>query len=95
MICDTRLSKAVEPFVREKWNGRCMFNSLSSQARGVAIFIKKDNTAEILNQYKDGGGNILALLIKYEGHKILLEVIYGPNKDAPDFYPEQDRNMAT
>ena len=72
--------------VREVWGGHCIFNSFSSQARGVAIFIKKDNPAKIIDKYCDSDGNIIAVAIIYEEKKILLECLYGPNNDTPEFY---------
>ena len=51
--------------------------------------MKKNNTAVILDKYCDNAGNILALLINYEEKRILLECIYGPNTDSPEFYTEK------
>ena len=89
LISDTRVCKSIEQIVREEWGGRCFFNSFSSQARGVAIFMKRNNTATILDKFCDDSGNLLAILINYEGKRILLECIYGPNTDTPDFYSEK------
>ena len=75
--------------VRDEWEGRCVFNSYSSQARGIAIFIKKSNPAVIMDKFSDKEGNILALLLNYEGKRILLESIYGPNQDNPNFFRDE------
>ena len=74
--------------VREDWGGSCVFNSFSSQARGVAIFLKKDSTAKIVDKYTDTDGNILAILIIFQEKRILLQGLYGPNTDSPLFYSE-------
>ena len=87
--CDTRICKSIENIVREEWGGTCIFNSFSSQARGVAIFLKKDCTAKILDKFCDTEGNILAILINYQDKKILMEGLYGPNLDTPSFYSEK------
>ena len=50
--------------------------------------MKKDNTAKILDKFCDDDGNILAILIEFEGKRILMECIYGPNADSPAFYSE-------
>ena len=84
--CDTRICKSIENVVREEWGGHCIFNSFSSQARGVAIFIKRGNPATIIDKFSDSEGNIIAIAIMYEGRKILLECLYGPNQDTPEFY---------
>ena len=51
--------------------------------------MKKNNTATILDKFCDDGGNILAILLNYEGKRILLECIYGPNTDSPEFYSDK------
>ena len=88
LINDTRLGKNTETAVRDEWEGRCIFNSFNSQARGVAIFLKKNNPAKILDSFKDDNGNVLAILIDYEGKRILLQTLYGPNQDSPNFYSD-------
>ena len=88
IACDTRICKSIENLVREEWGGKCVFNSFSSQARGVAIFIKKDFPLTILDEFCDTAGNILAVLFSYEEKRILLEGLYGPNSDEPGFYSD-------
>ena len=75
--------------MQEEWGGKCIFNSFSSQARGVAIFMKKNTTATVLDKFCDSEGNLLAILINYEDRRIMLECIYGPNTDSPEFYSEK------
>ena len=41
VIVDTRICHSIEGTIKEEWGGSVLFNSLTSQARGVAIFIKK------------------------------------------------------
>ena len=89
IACYTRICKSIENVVREEWGGQCIFNSFSSQARGIAIFLKKNNPAKILDKFCDQDGNILAILMLYNDKKILLEGIYGPNDDSPSFYSEK------
>ena len=89
VVSDTRISKEIENEVKEEWSGRCIFNSFSSNSRGVAIFIRKDNTAVIKDTFNDANGNILGILMEYEAKNILLEGLYGPNEDCPNFYSEK------
>ena len=74
--------------MREEWGGICLFNSFSSQARGVAVFIRKNFPVTILDKFCDTGGNVLGVLLSYEDKKILLEGLYGPNTDEPAFYSD-------
>ena len=88
-IFDTRIDKSLENSIREEWGGQCVFNSYSSQSRGVALFLKKGNLAKILDTSCDTEGNILSILMEYENRKILLEGVYGPNEDCPQFYENE------
>ena len=74
--------------IREEWNGVCIFNSFSSQARGVAIFIRRGTPVNITDKFTDDNGNILAVLMDFQAKKILLEGLYGPNTDSPLFYSD-------
>ena len=89
IVTDSRISKNIEQSVSEEWEGKCIFNSFSSQARGIALFIKKNNTSKIEDTFRDENGNILAILLIYEEKRILLEGIYGPNNDSPAFYESE------
>ena len=88
-MVDTRLSKEFENQVRTEWGGQVFFSSFSSQARGVTIFFRKDLPVIILDHFSDQSGNICSILIEFETKKILVEGIYGPNNDSPDFYSEE------
>ena len=88
-MTDSRICKSIEQTIKEEWEGKCIFNSFSSQSRGVAIFLKKDNLAKILDTCQDQNGNILGLLLELEGKRILLEGVYGPNNDSPSFYENE------
>ena len=88
IVCDTRICKTIEDSVREDWNGSCIFNSFSSQSRGVAIFMKKGCTAEIIDDFSDDDGNVLAILVNFQDKRLLIEGIYGPNSDSPAFYSD-------
>ena len=86
IITDTRIAKEVENIIKAEWGGPAYFASFDSQSRGVAIFIKKNLPIRILDNFSDTSGNILAILVEIEGKNILLEGIYGPNRDSPMFY---------
>ena len=88
IVCDTRICKSIENTVREEWGGTCIFNSFSSQARGVAIFLKKDSIAKVVDKFADVDGHILAILVDFQEKRILIEGLYGPNTDSPLFYSE-------
>ena len=88
ILLDTRICPSIENTIREEWGSKCFFSSLNSQSRGVAVFLKKGLNTDILDIKTSPDGNLLALLFEYEGRKILLRGVYGPNEDNPQFYQE-------
>ena len=86
IVCDTRIAKNIENTVKEEWGGPAFFSGFDAQSRGVAIFIKKDLPIKVLDKFSDHEGNLLGILIEYESKILLIEGIYGPNKDSPDFF---------
>ena len=76
--------------MKAEWGGKCYFSSFTSQARGCAIFFRKDFAGEIIEKsiYAHPSGNFLALNFKYQNFTITLGCIYGPNEDNPEFYRE-------
>ena len=93
ILVDTRFSKEIENQVKEEWGSKVYFSSFTSQARGVAIFFKKNICVEVLKEKNDCSGNILSLLLTFDSKKILLTAVYGPNEDSPDFYKERVFNL--
>ena len=88
MFSDTRIAKEIEPTVIAEWGGKINFASYTSQARGVAIFFRKELPIEIIEDtiYNDNSGNFTCLNVKFEEYVINLSCIYGPNEDNPQFY---------
>ena len=74
--------------MKAEWGGFANFSSFDSQSRGVAIFINKEIPIKILDSFSDNRGNIMSILIEFEGKMILIEGIYGPNQDEPQFYSD-------
>ena len=90
LLSDTRISKDIEALVKSEWGGHVNFASFTSQARGVAIFFKKELAIQIIENliYNDPSGNLTILNFLYETYTITLGCIYGPNQNNPEFYKE-------
>ena len=69
VLIDTRFSQRIEKHIRAEWDGKVYFSSFTSQARGVAIFFRKDLCTEVVKVKKDNGGNMLSLLIEFDSKK--------------------------
>ena len=88
IIClqDTHFTNELEPFVETQWGYKCVFNSYSSNARGVAILFNNNFELKLHRVKQDDEGNMLSLDLDIDGNRITLINIYGPNSDNPEFY---------
>ena len=88
IIClsDTRFSPSIHDTIKNETNHFCYFNSLRSNARGVALLIKKTCPIIVESNYQDETGNLLWLTCKFEGNPLLICILYGPNDDSPLFF---------
>lgn len=88
IIClqDTHFISEHEQFIETQWGYKCVFNSYSSNSRGVCILFNNNFEFKIHRVKNDCEGNLLALDMTIEDHKVTLINIYGPNIDNPEFY---------
>ena len=83
---DTHFTVKDECSIRNLWGGDCIFNSFSSNQRGVAILINKNFEYKIIKTKNDDHGNLLAIDMEIEHKKITLINLYGPNNNFPEFF---------
>ena len=71
-----------------KANGdmKYILTPLTSQSRGIAIFLNNNFDYKVHNKLDDTSCNFLALDITFSNTRVCLVVIYGPNEDCPQFY---------
>ena len=69
-----------------EWGNTIWFSHGASNARGVALVIRKALKIEVHNILKDDEGRYLILYVTIEGHKWLLGNVYAPNEDSPQFF---------
>ena len=75
------------------WGSRLFFSSKSSKSRGVAVLFSDESTYEVKNIEKDDNGNMIMLDLETNSLNFTLCVVYGPNKDNPDFYESIKRRI--
>jgi exonuclease III len=88
IIClqDTHFTENLEPFVETQWGYKCVFNSFSSNSRGVAVLFNNNFELKLHRVKRDEEGNVLALDLNVDENRLTLINIYGPNSDNPEFY---------
>ena len=89
---DIHVGPTNELSFQQDWGSAVCFNTTSSDSRGVAILFKHDLEYTILHTIKDSSGNLLIVQLKLLEYVFTLVVIYGPNRDDPNFY-ENLKNM--
>ena len=72
---DTHFIKDLEPYIETQWGYKCVFNSHTSNSRGVAVLFNNDFELKLHKEKKDNNGNLLALC----GESVTRIVCYIPN----------------
>ena len=83
---DIHSTSASEKFIEAQWGNRCVFSSLCSNSRGVAVLFNKNVDFEIHSTINDTEGNYLIIDLTVDGNRFTLVNLYGPNQDRPDFF---------
>ena len=96
IIClqDTHWVEKDLEYINSLWDGECYINGSKTNARGVAILLKKDFEYEVKSFQKDAEGNYISLTLKLSSMTVNLMTIYAPNKDNPSFFSEIQKNNA-
>ena len=67
-----------------------LFN-LSKNGRGVGILIANELNCVVEEDLKDPGENFLAIRVSFDGRKLILISIYGPNTTDRKFFSDLER----
>ena len=88
MYClqDVHSSNLLENNFKLEWGYECIFNSYTSESRGVLVLINKNVDHKILNIDKDTNGNFLIIDLQLSNISCTLVTLYGPNQDKPEFF---------
>ena len=78
-------AKYESEFIRD-WGHNIVMSSFSSESHGVAVLFRPGLDYKVLSIIRDEVGNLLILDLQVYGTPFVLAVVYGPNKDQPDFY---------
>ena len=88
-LTDIHISTEKQNILVQEWENGCIINSKSSESRGVCILFGKALDYKIIDIERDQIGNFLLATICFSpDFTVVIGVIYGPNKDDPDFYEE-------
>ena len=53
---ETHFTESLEPYIRAEWGGNVVFNSYTSNSKGVCILFNNNLEYKIVNTRKDGEG---------------------------------------
>ena len=85
---ETHSYQKCEKLWKSQFGSQILFSHGQSNARGVAVFIKRNIKTKIYKTVRDEHGRFLILDIALDQQRITLANIYGPNSDQPDFFRE-------
>ena len=84
---DVHLRKRDRARLRGEWGGDVFLSAKTSNARGVAIMIRKDLEYKIHSSSCDEEGTFVISDITIEGiPRLTLVSLYAPNNDSPQFF---------
>ena len=83
---DVHFTANMQKRIYSQWNAECHFSFASSNARGVAIFFKRNLDFKVHQKFSDTNGNYIILDLTLNSKRFTLCNIYGPNTDKPEFY---------
>ena len=83
---DIHVGPKYEAAFLQDWGQEVILSSFSSESRGVAVLFMPGLDFKIQDITRDEVGNLLIVDLDLCGTQILLVVLYGPNKDQPQFY---------
>ena len=83
---ETHFSKQIEHIITAKWGYKVLYNSFSSNAKGLAILINNNFDYNLNKSYCDPEGDFMIAEITSNERKFLLVNLHSPNQDHPSFY---------
>ena len=84
ILVDTRLAMEQDDSIDKRLGQPCVFNSLASNARGVAVFWKDSldiTDVKLMNVLR---GNYSRLSFTHNKERYLVKCLYAPNKDSSE-----------
>ena len=87
-VQETHSCDKTENIWRTQWGGDIYYSHGETNARGVAILIKKTTPIIVRNQINDLSGRYVILDVTIGDKDFTLANVYGPNDDNPEFFLE-------
>ena len=86
IIQETHSSKEVQDIWENEWGGKIIMNHGLTNARGIAIFIKRGSNISFNNVFMDTDGRVIICDIEENNTTTTCACLYAPNKDDPTFF---------
>ena len=83
---DIHLDNKNRSSFEKDWGSEIIYSSKSSESRGVAVLFPEHVNYSIKKTEKDENGNLIIIDLELNNLAFTLCVLYGPNKDNPEFY---------
>ena len=88
IVClqETHFTKRKHTMIRNEWGGDIFYSDGETNARGVAILVRRGLTLEDMSMEKDSEGRMIAISFKIGNKTIYVCNVYAPNVDEPEFF---------
>jgi len=91
---ETHTTKSCESLWKKEWGYSIMFSHGDTNARGVAVLIRRGLDIVIQHEHCDSKGRLIMLNAKIKDKNYFLVNLHGPNKDAEAVRFYQDLSTA-
>ena len=88
LMQETHSSNEIEKLWRSQWGGDIYYSHGSNSSRGVAILVKRECKAKLMNITSDQQGRFIYAQFQVDNKLFNVANIYGPNDDCPEFYAD-------
>ena len=88
LLQETHSHKKCEKIWKSQWGSQVFYAHGESNARGVAIIIKKHVKTIVHRQIADPAGRFIILDITVNNIRMTIVNLYAPNEDSPLFFQE-------
>ena len=82
-----------EAIWENQWGGKAIFAHGTSAARGIAVFMKREQYSKIKNITKCTQGRYIIFDLQQDDENLTIVALYAPNEDNPAFFKEIAKNL--
>ena len=86
VLQETHSTSEIEKLWENEWGGKALFSHGTNSARGIGIFMSKENFSKMKSIQRDEAGRLLLCDLHHNDMILSIIALYAPNEDNPGFF---------